>query len=135
MSETKYGDRIDDDHWNSDDTTEPPAWTEETTAPNIEIDVQVHHEGYQTDKKWTVQVQRSNHDDHLTAIYAVQHQNKGTYWREGDWSEDIVDFVDLPMKARRRVAEVLNRELSEITPDEPLLASRREHTEDPQTHV
>jgi hypothetical protein len=39
------------------------------------------------------------------------------------WKEDTsaADFVDLPLRVRRRVAAVLNRDLAEITPDERVI--------------
>jgi hypothetical protein len=113
---TKYGDQIDDDHWESNEPEGPPAWREDTSAPSIEIDVQLHDQGYQTDEKWTINC--SARDGGLVAGYAIEHQNKGNYWRHGEQWGDAVDFVDLPLRVRQRVAHVLNRDLDEITPDE-----------------
>lgn len=113
---TKYS--IPDDHWKDDEPEGPPAWKEDTSAKSIEIDVQLHDQGYQTDEKWTVHCSdRIEDDDTITAVYAIKHQNKGNYWREGERWRDAVDFVDLPLRVCQRVAAVLNRDLAEITPD------------------
>jgi len=118
---TKYGDRIDDDHWEDDEPEGPPAWKEDTSARDIEIDVQLHDQGYQTDEKWTVvcsdRLDNDTPGDELIASHAVEHTNKGNYWREGDIHDNGVDFVDLPRRVRQRVAHVLNRDLEEITPE------------------
>jgi hypothetical protein len=115
---TKYGDMIEDDHWEDDEPEGPPAWKEDTTATSIEIDVQLHDQGYQTDEKWTVHCSEPSFDGGLVAHYAIEHRNKGNYWRHGERWDDAIDFVDLPLRARQRVAHVLNRTLDEITPDE-----------------
>jgi hypothetical protein len=115
---TKYS--IPDDHWEDDDDDTPPRWREETSA-DIEIDVRLHREGYQEDRKWTVHVANHFDDDRLAdvvAAFAVKHQNKGNFWREGEMHKDSVDFVDLPLRVRRRVAAILDRDLETITPDE-----------------
>jgi len=111
---TKYS--IPDDHWEDDEPEGPPAWMEDTSAVSIEIDVQLHNEGYQTDKKWTVHCTDRLDDEGIIAGYAIQHRNKGNYWREGQRWDDAVDFEDLPLRVRQRVAAVLNRDLSKITP-------------------
>jgi len=117
---SKYGDMIPDDHSWEDDTPEvPPAWHEDTSAKSIEIDVQLHDEGYQTDEKWTVHcTDRTDDGRGVIAGYGVEHQNKGTFWREGQLWDDAVDFEDLPLRVRKRVAAVLNRDLDDITPEE-----------------
>ena len=68
---------------------------------------------------------RLDEDGEVLAAYAIKHTNKGNYWREGELWGDAVDFVDLPMRVRRRVAALLNRDLDAITPDE-----RTVHRED-----
>lgn len=113
---SKYGHLVPDGHWEDDEDDEPPAWREDTSAADISFDVYLHDQGYQTDRKWTVHCSEGFEGDGLTVMYAVEHQNKGNYWRPGDRREDAVDFVDLPLRVRRRVADVLNRDLSEITP-------------------
>jgi len=118
MSDHKYS--IPDDHWEADEEEPPPRWREETSV-NIEIDVRLHREGYQEDRKWTVHFEHHLDGDHfpdLIAGFAVEHRNKGTYWREGEMHGDSVDFVDLPRRVRRRVAAVVNRDVEAITPDE-----------------
>ena len=122
---TKYD--VPDDHWEDNESEDPPAWREDTSA-DIKIDVQLHDQGYQNDEKWTVHVQHHPGDDRpqeCVAGFAVKHRNKGNYWRRGEMHRDSVDFVDLPLRVRRRVAAALNRDLSEITPD-----SRTIHRED-----
>jgi len=114
---TKYGDRIDDDHWQTDEPEGQPRWREETSA-DIEIDVTLHDQGYQTDEKWTVHCHDPDYRDGIIAGFAVEHRNKGNYWREGDLWDDAVDFVDLPLPVRQRVAHVLDRPLDAITPEE-----------------
>jgi len=113
--DTKYS--VPDDHWGDDDPEGPPAWKEDTSAISIEIDVQLHDDGYQTDKKWTVHCTDRLNDDELIAGFAVEHTNKGNFWREGGVMADAVDFVDLPLRVRQRVAAVLNRDLDAITPE------------------
>jgi len=122
---TKYGDQIADDHWERDEREGPPAWREDTSAKDITLDVQLHEQGYQTDEKWTVHCTDRTDDEGIIAGYAIKHRNKGNYWREGDCWDDAVDFADLPLRVRQRVAAVLNRDLDEITPE-----SRTIHRED-----
>jgi hypothetical protein len=122
---TKYS--VPDDHWEPDTDESPPAWTEDTSA-DVEIDVTLHDEGYQTDRKWTVHVAHrvgdsapDGEDDEVVAAWAMEHRNKGNYWREGSHWKDAVDFVDLPLRVRKRVAAVLGRPLAAITPDERVI--------------
>jgi hypothetical protein len=121
---------VPDDHWESNEDENPPAWKVDTTA-DIEIDVTLHQQGYQNSRKWTVHVNHSAidtisdaEDERVVAGFGVEHRNKGNYWRQGDMWDNAVDFVDLPLRVRRRVAAVLNRPLSEITPNERVI--RRE---------
>ena len=114
---TKYGHLIPDDAWEDDIPEGPPAWREDTSARDISIDVQLHEQGYQTDRKWTIYCSNRIVKDGVIAMYGVEHQNKGNYWRPGDRLEDSVDFVDLPLRVRQRAANVLNRGLDEITPE------------------
>lgn len=122
---TKYGDMIADDQWENDDPEGPPAWKEDTSATSIEIDVQLHEQGYQNDEKWTVHCTGRHDGGGVIAGFAVKHQNKGNFWRHGELWDDAIDFADLPLRVRQRVAHVLNRELAEITPE-----SREIHRED-----
>lgn len=107
---------VPDGHWD-DEPDGPPAWKEDTSAKEIKLGVQLHDQGYQTDEKWTVHCTDRHDEDAITAVYAIKHQNKGNYWREGKRWRDAVDFVDLPLRVRQRVAAVLNRDLEDITPD------------------
>jgi len=120
---TKYN--VPDDHWEDDEPEGPPAWKEDTSAKSIEIDVQLHDQGYQTDEKWTVFCTDKLDDCGIIAGHAIEHTNKGNYWREGERWRDAVDFVDLPLRVRQRVAAVLNRDISVITPE-----SRTIHRDD-----
>lgn len=118
MGDHKYS--VPDDHWEEDEDDMPARWREETSA-DIEIDVRLHQEGYQEDRKWTVHVSEHFDDDRLADVIAgfgVEHRNKGNFWREGEMHRDSIDFVDLPLRVRRRVAAILNRDLETITPDE-----------------
>lgn len=117
---TKYS--VPDDAWDDDEPTGPPAWKTDTSARDIQLDVQLHDEGYQTDRKWTIHCTERAHDDRLLAAYGVEHRNKGNFWRDGDRWDDAVDFVDLPLRVRKRVATVLNRGLDTITPDERVIS-------------
>lgn len=117
MADHKYS--IEDGHWEEDDP-DPPSWIEDTSA-DIEIDVTLHEQGYQEDRKWTVHCTHRPDDERLpdmVARFAVEHRNKGNFWREGEMHRDSVDFVDLPLRVRKRVAAILNRDLEAITPDE-----------------
>lgn len=109
---------VPDDHWEREEPDNPPAWAEDTSARSIEIEVQLHNEGYQTDRKWTVHFSDRLDEKGVIAGYGIEHQNKGNFWRFGERWEDAVDFVDLPLRVRQRVAAVLNRDLDEITPGE-----------------
>lgn len=113
--EAKYS--VPDEYWEDDDPDGPPAWKEDTSARTIEFDVQLHEEGYQTDERWTIHCSDVGDDIGLIAQYAVEHRNKGNYWRDGEFPDDAVDFEDLPLRVRQRAAAVLNRDLSAITPD------------------
>lgn len=112
---TKYN--VPDDQREEDDEDEPAAWREDTSAQSIELDIQLHDQGYQTDRKWTVHCTHRADEGELVAGYGIEHQNKGNYWREGERWRDAVDFIDLPLRVRRRVAAVLNRDVDAITPD------------------
>lgn len=114
---SKYS--VPDDHWTENDEPEPVEWVDDTSA-DTEIDVTLHRQGYQEDRKWTVHVAERDPDEELptVALWAVEHQNKGNFWRPGDMDRDAVDFVDLPLRVRKRVAYVLNRDLETITPSE-----------------
>jgi len=118
---TKYS--VPDDQWEEDDSEKPAAWREDTSAQTIELDIQLHDQGYQTDRKWTVHCSDRS-DGTLVAGWAVEHHNKGNYWRRGEKWRDAVDFVDLPLRVRRRVAHVLDRDLDAITPEDRVI--RRE---------
>lgn len=111
---------VPDDAWEDDEPEGPPAWMEDTSA-DIEIDVQLHNEGYQTDKKWTVHCHDRLDEGTISAAYAVKHRNKGNYWREGELLDDAVEFRHLPLRVRERVAAVLNRPLDEITHEHDLV--------------
>lgn len=113
---SKY--EIPDDHWDEPegDQTE---WAERTSA-DVEVEVTLHEEGYQNDRRWLVHV-HEGHRDHPVAVWAGEHQNKGNYWREPVLWRDAVDFVELPLAARQRVASMLNRSVDELTPDERMI--------------
>ena len=111
---SKY--EVDDDHWEPDEDDEPPAWAERTSA-KIDLEVTLTNEGYQTDRRWTVRVLQG-HRDHPVAIYAAEHHNKGNYWRESELWNDAVDFLDLPPAVQQRVADMLNRSVEAVTPEE-----------------
>jgi len=111
--------QVDSSDGGSDDGT--PEWRDSTSA-TAEIEVTQHNEGYQTDRRWTVHV-RQGHRDSPAAIYALEQQNKGNYWREReptDWRH-AVDFVDLPADIQKRVADTLNRTVSELMPEERII--------------
>jgi len=112
---TKYD--VPEDYWEDDEPEGPPAWKEDTSAKDIQLDVQLHEQGYQEDERWTVHCTQKIDGSGLLAGYAIKHRNKGNYWRDGSRWDDAVDFVDLPLRVRQRVAHVLNRSLEEITPD------------------
>jgi hypothetical protein len=115
---TKYN--VPDDYWDEGPGDEPPDWADRTSA-DIEIDVTLHEQGYQEDRKWTVHVWHRGPDSDAPAIvagFAVEHQNKGNFWREGSLWNDAVDFVELPQVVRERVAAVLDRDVAAITPAE-----------------
>jgi len=120
---TKYD--VPEDYWEDDEPEGPPAWKEDTSAKDIQLDVQLHEQGYQEDERWTVHCTQKIDGSGLLAGYAIKHRNKGNYWRDGSRWDDAVDFVDLPLRVRQRVAHVLNLSLEEITPD-----SRRIRRED-----
>jgi len=109
----------DTSHWDEEDESSP-RWREETSA-TIELEAYLHQDGYQEDRRWTVHFGRFFEDETLTALYAIEDQNKGNYWRPGNFKRDAVDFVDVPLRVRRRVAAALNRDLDEITPNQRLV--------------
>lgn len=108
---------VPDDHWEPDEDDHPPQWRERTSA-TVDLEVTLHDEGYQTDRRWTVHVREAPTADHVIAGFAAEHQNKGNFWREPELWRDAVDFVELPLAVRKRTAMILNRPLGEITPDE-----------------
>jgi len=70
-SRTKYGDRINDDHWEDDEPEGPPAWMEDTSAKDITLDVQLHEQGYQNDRKWTVHCTENGAFEVPPTLYCV----------------------------------------------------------------
>jgi len=115
---TKY--QIEDGHWDTDEPDEPPAWKDDTSA-TVKFDVKLHEQGYQNDRMWTVLL--NDRGDSMVGVYGVEHVNKGNYWRRKDNNpENCIDFVDLPLRVRQRVAHVVNRELDAITPDHRVIA-------------
>jgi hypothetical protein len=117
---TKY--EVPDGYWSEDEPEHPPAWCEDTSASDITIDVELHEQGYQNDRRWSIHLSdRTDSGDGVVATHAVEHRNKGNFWRDGRRWDDAVDFVDLPRRVRRRVAAVLNRDLDVVTPDERLV--------------
>jgi hypothetical protein len=125
MTEKKSKYDPDTSHWDEHDD-QPPEWQERTSA-DAEIEVKLHDQGYQTDRKWTVHISHGLHNDptDTVAMWAEEHHNKGNYWRDPRRYEDAADFVELPRVVRERVAAVLNRDVDEITP-----AERTIHRED-----
>ena len=115
---SKY--EIEDGHWDKPEETEPPAWKEDTSA-ELEVDVVLQEQGYQNNRKWTVHFSDHVDDGRMVAIFAVEHRNKGNYWREGKINRDAIDFVDLPLVCRQRVADMVNREIQAITPEKMLI--------------
>ena len=111
---TKY--QIPDNHWDDTDDGNVDDWREQTSA-DVEVQVTIHNDGYQTDRRWTVRL-REIDDGGLLAGYAGEHQNKGNFWREPELWRDAVDFVDLPYPARKRVASLFGKSVAEITPEE-----------------
>lgn len=105
----------DTSHWD-DNEDAPPEWVERTSA-TLDLEVTLHDEGYQTDRRWTVHI-RQRDGETPTVGYAAEHQNKGNFWREPEIWRDAVDFAELPRPARKRVASLLNRSVDEITPEE-----------------
>lgn len=116
---TKYGNQIPDDHDWEASTEDDVAWRERTSA-EIDMEVTLHDEGYQTDRRWTVHV-REGHRDHPVAIYAAEHQNKGNFWRDPELWRDAVDFVELPQAVQKRVASMLNQSVDDVRPEERLI--------------
>ena len=114
---SKY--EVPDDQWQEPDEGNGEQWRDKTSA-DIEVEVTIHNEGYQTDQRWTVELSEL-HDGELKALYAGEHQNKGNFWRQPDMWSDAVDFVELPFPARKRVASLFGKSLEEITSEERLI--------------
>lgn len=106
---------VPEDHWEQLDERPESQWRERTSA-EIEVEVTLHDQGYQTDRKWTVHVLKG-HRDHPVAVWAEEHHNKGNFWRPPNRWRDAVDFVELPWPVRKRVASMMNRSIEEITPE------------------
>lgn len=110
---------VPDEHWEGHQADQPPNWQERTSA-EIDLQVTLHDEGYQNDRRWTVHI-RQGHRDHPVAVYAGEHQNKGNYWREPNLWRDAVDFAELPDAVQQRVADLMNRSVAEITPEDRMI--------------
>jgi len=103
---TKYGDMIEDDHWEQDNS-EPTEQPDRTTVKRHEIDVI-----YVTDSDEDMGYGREKYTAHLNydgdfggvhVTFVVEHRWKGNYWRDvTDW-----EFRDIPEPVRQRVAAVL----------------------------
>ena len=114
-------------------STEATSWREDTSARDISIDVQIHREGYQTDERWTIHCLNSSGSNSMIAVYGVEQQNKGNYWRPGDDRKDAVDFEALPKVVQQRTAAVLNRTVREIQPGFSVIDSEKETDSDTHT--
>jgi hypothetical protein len=111
---------VPDGHWEKEEDDSPPRWVEETSA-TLEVEVYIHKQGYQNDRRWRVTFgTSSNPPEDFTALYAIEDRNKGNYWRRRDF-DHAIDFVDVPLRARKRVAALLNRDLGDITPEHRLM--------------
>ena len=121
---------VPDGHWEPEEDDSPPRWVEETSA-TLEVEVYIHEQGYQEDRRWRVMFGRNSDSDDVTALYAIEDRNKGNYWRKRDF-EHAIDFVDVPLRARQRVAALLNRDLDDITPSQRLMddAEIEHHSEE-----
>lgn len=103
---TKYGDRIDDDHWEQDHSE--PDQPERTSVKDHTIDViyvtdpDPDYPGYGREK-YTAHLKYDEDLGGPYVLYVVEHRWKGNYWRDvTDWG-----FEDVPEPVRQRVASVL----------------------------
>jgi len=73
---------------------------------------------YQTAEKYECRISHSHEQPKVLCVYTFQ--NKGTYWRKND-VEDWIDFQDMPMPARKCVADTLGTTVQELTLDERIV--------------
>jgi hypothetical protein len=112
MSDTKYGDRLEDHDWSGPELE--AETTDRTHVKNHEIDViyvtdPAEDMGYGREK-YTATIRYDDETGDPYVLYAVEHRWKGNYWRDTtDW-----DWRDLPEPVRQQVAAALPVE----SPDE-----------------
>jgi len=73
---------------------------------------------YQTAEKYECRISHSYDDPVVYCVHTFQ--NKGNYWRKRD-VDDWIDFRDMPMPARKCVAETLDMTVQELTADQRLV--------------
>lgn len=103
--DTKYGDRIDDGHWENDEDEPDP--TSPADIKRHEVDVILTTDPHEQDgygrEKYTAHVSH-RHDDSPIVLYATEHRWKSNYWRN---VEDI-DWHDVPGAVQKQVAAVVD---------------------------
>jgi len=107
-SETKYGDRLEDDQW--DDPDSEPEAADRTSVTDHEVDVIYHTDPDQTDgygrEKYSATIRYDDETGEPYVLSVVEHRWKGNYWRDvTDW-----DWRDVPEPVRQRVAATLRVE-------------------------
>lgn len=102
---TKYGDRIPDDHWEEDN--EQDGGPDRTRVKSHEVDVyhddETNPEDNYSRSRYTVTIKYDNDTGDPYVLYVVKHRWKGNYWRD---TTDL-DWRDTPEPVREQVAAAL----------------------------
>jgi len=75
---------------------------------------------YQTAEKYECLISHSDHLDKPKVLRVATFQNKGNFWRRKD-IDDWIDFQDMPMPARKVVADTVGMTVQELTHEERLV--------------
>lgn len=104
--ETKYGDRLKDHDWTSDDP-EGPESESPASLESHEVDVILTTDPTATDgygrEKYTIHVDHG-FEDSPVAVFATKHRWKGNFWRD----VKQIDWHDVPGAVQQTVADVVD---------------------------
>lgn len=113
---------IDDDHeWQDEKEAKQQReeWENRASLGEHTVTVLYDEENeYQSAEKYECHIKHK--DDGPKVLYVVTFRNKGNYWRRlkvDDW----IDFHDVPMPARKKVADTLGASVATLTLEERIV--------------
>lgn len=122
---TKY--EIDDDHeWQDEKEAkqQQEEWENRASLKEHTVTVIYDEENeYQSSDKYECVITHSHGEPKVLHVHTFW--NKGNYWRQKDVDEWL-DFHDIPMPARMKVAETLDTTVSSLTLEERIVNPENE---------